>query len=211
MVQNQESRVSINWLFTLWKLGDAGVQVCPMAIPIPVDCSYVDKFNPFAAANHNDLSIQSHEKSPIPLDGEEFMQPSWHIDEFLIPFLPTWSNGPKPNLSPLSKKCSIRLQLHPWIHSPCAELISKLPENILGIDGWLQVQGQSWEPNKLGAWIPQNSSFSWCHEHTTSALNWMNCGDPWQAHWRSTESNRLLLCWFCSPKLVVENSAVCKV
>jgi hypothetical protein len=39
------------------KLGDAGVQVCPLAIPIPVDCSSVDKFNPFAAANHNDLSI----------------------------------------------------------------------------------------------------------------------------------------------------------
>jgi hypothetical protein len=41
----------------IMKLGDAGVQVHPMAIPIPVDCSYVDKFNPFAAANHNDLSI----------------------------------------------------------------------------------------------------------------------------------------------------------
>jgi hypothetical protein len=41
----------------IMKLGDASVQVCPMAIPIAVDCSYVDKFNPFAVANHNDLSI----------------------------------------------------------------------------------------------------------------------------------------------------------
>ncbi len=57
MVQNQESRGINKLTLHIMKLGDASVQVCPMAIPIAVDCSYVDKFNPFAVANHNDLSI----------------------------------------------------------------------------------------------------------------------------------------------------------
>jgi hypothetical protein len=38
--------------------------------------------------------------------------------------------------------------------------------------GGCKCKGQSWEPNKLGAWIPQNSSFSWCHEHT-QPLPWI--------------------------------------
>ncbi len=31
--------------------------------------------------------------------------------------------------------------------------------------------------------------------HNLSALNWMNCGDPWQAHWRSQESKTVQCCF----------------
>jgi hypothetical protein len=203
MVQNQESRVSINWLFRLWtwwckcaSLSNGHYNLCGIAH------MWISSTLLLLLTT---MTCQSNPVRRVPLDAE-FMQPFGILMSSLSHFYQPNQMDPSPFYHLSQKSVQSRLQLHRWIHSPCAltnlKASWKHPWN-----WWLEASARA-ELRTLTNWELGLPQMPWTHDLCLELWGPMAAGPLKES---GVKTLQCCFCRFCSPKLVVANSAVCKL